>query len=331
VTLPPIHREILVDAPPDVAFALFTSKIGDWWPVAELSVFGAGATVAFEDGALVERSPDGQAAEWGQVTSWLPPGEFSMTWHPGRDSLAASQVTVTFRAAGEQTLVVLEHTGWDVFADPGAARTEYEHGWPEVLRLYQAYTAPGSANPSPSSPGPSAGGGAISSPSGPAGLGGYPIDSLPGPSAGDPAISSPSGPADQGGDPSPSSAGLAGQGGTLVSGGDSEDSDGEATWVALLHRAGPASEPGVSIFAQPQFRDHVGFLQRMAGQGYLVAAGPLPDEDGAGMTILRLPGAGRLAEATRLATEEDASVVAGFFTVTVRTWQVMLTGPALDD
>jgi len=261
VTLPPIHREILVDAPPDVAFALFTSKIGDWWPLAELSVFGAGATVAFEDGALVERSPDGQAAEWGQVTSWQPPGEFSMTWHPGRDSLAASQVTVTFRAAGGQTLVVLEHTGWDVFADPAAARAEYEHGWPEVLRLYQEFTAPGGSDAS-----------------------------------------------DAAGD----------------------NDDGEATWVALEHRAGPAAEPGVSLFAQPQFREHVDFLQRMAGQGYLIAAGPLPEEPGAGMAILRLPGAGRLAEAARLATEEDASVVSGFFTVTVRPWQVMLTGSALD-
>ena len=254
MTLPPIHREILVDAPPDAAFALFTSKIGDWWPLAELSVFGAGATVGFEDGALVERSPDGQSAEWGQVTSWLPPGEFSMTWHPGRDTLAASQVTVTFRAAGDQTLVVLEHAGWDVFADPAAARAEYEHGWPEVLRLYQAFAAPGSA----------------------------------------------------------------------------QAGDDEATWVALEHRAGPAASPDVSLFAQPQFRDHVDFLQRMAGQGYLIAAGPLPSEPGAGMAILRLPGAGRLAEATRLATEEDASVVAGFFTVTVRPWQVMLTGSALD-
>jgi uncharacterized protein YciI/uncharacterized protein YndB with AHSA1/START domain len=261
VTLPPIHREILVDAPPDVAFALFTSKIGDWWPLAGLSVFGAGATVAFEDGALVERSPDGQAVEWGQVTNWLPPGEFSMTWHPGRDSLAASEVTVTFRESGEQTLVVLEHAGWDVFADPAAARAEYSRGWPEVLRLYQEFTANG------------AGGG---------------------------------------------------------DGGGSSDGGGEATWVALLHRAGPAAEPGVSIFAQPQFRDHVDFLQRMASQGYLVAAGPLPDEDGAGLAILRLPGAGRMAEATRLATQDDASVASGFFTVTVRPWQVMLTASALD-
>ena len=39
---------------------------------------------------------------------------------------------------------------------------------------------------------------------------------------------------------------------------------------------------------------------------------------------VRLPGRGRLGEATRLATEEDQSVASGFFTVQVRPWQVML-------
>jgi uncharacterized protein YciI/uncharacterized protein YndB with AHSA1/START domain len=300
VTLPPIHREILVDAPPGVAFTLFTSKIGDWWPLAELSVFGAGATVGFEDGALVERSPDGQSAEWGQVTSWLPPGEFSMTWHPGRDTLAASQVTVTFRAAGDQTLVVLEHAGWDVFADPAAARAEYEHGWPEVLRLYQAAVSPARREPDASAPQ-------------------NPSEST-----------SHAGNISSSETMSPATVARAPASGDDGAGQDGDGDGGEATWVALLHRAGPAADPGVSIFAQPQFREHAGFLQRMASQGYLVAAGPLPDEDGAGMTILRLPGSGRLAEATRLATEDDASVASGFFTVTVRPWQVMLTAPALD-
>ena len=98
---------VAVDERSIVSVARYTLDAMRVNPLAELSVFGASATVAFEDGALVERSPDGQAAEWGQVTSWLPPGEFSMTWHPGRDTLAASQVTVTFRAAGDQTLIVL--------------------------------------------------------------------------------------------------------------------------------------------------------------------------------------------------------------------------------
>jgi hypothetical protein len=42
------------------------------------------------------------------------------------------------------------------------------------------------------------------------------------------------------------------------------------------------------------------------------------------MTILRLPDAGQLSTATRLATEDDASVAAGFLAVTVRPWQVMM-------
>jgi uncharacterized protein YciI len=63
----------------------------------------------------------------------------------------------------------------------------------------------------------------------------------------------------------------------------------------------------------------------MRDAGYLVAAGPFPDETGAGMTILRLPGNDRLADATRLAVNDDSSVAQGFLTVTVRPWQVVMT------
>ena len=101
---------------------------------------------------------------------------------------------------------------------------------------------------------------------------------------------------------------------------------GEAgeTWVALMHRPGPAAPQDGSLAGDPRFGQHFAFLTRMREAGYLVAAGPLTDEDGAGMTILRLPGADRLDEARRLATEEDSSVAGGFFAVVVRPWQVML-------
>ena len=42
------------------------------------------------------------------------------------------------------------------------------------------------------------------------------------------------------------------------------------------------------------------------------------------MTVLRLPGPDRFDEATRLATEDDASVARGFFSVEVRPWSVVL-------
>jgi uncharacterized protein YciI len=79
-----------------------------------------------------------------------------------------------------------------------------------------------------------------------------------------------------------------------------------------------------SLFEDPRFGQHVAFLNRMREDGYLVLAGPLGDAAGEGMTILRLPGPGRLGEATRLATEDDASVAGGFLAVTVRPWQVMM-------
>lgn len=64
----------------------------------------------------------------------------------------------------------------------------------------------------------------------------------------------------------------------------------------------------------------------MAAAGYLVAAGPLPDTAGAGMTVLRLPGSDREAEGARLATEDDVAVRSGLLQVQVRPWSVMFHG-----
>jgi uncharacterized protein YciI len=100
--------------------------------------------------------------------------------------------------------------------------------------------------------------------------------------------------------------------------------DAADTWVALLHRPVDNSGGGEAVVRDERFGDHLAFLRRMAEAGYLVAAGPLADRPGEGMTILRLPGEGRLDDATRLATEDDLSVVTGFFAVEVRPWQVVM-------
>lgn len=247
-TIPPIRREVLVDTDPVTAFEVFTENLGRWWPLAELSVYGDDATVAFADGQIVERSADGQAAIWGTVTRWEPPGVVAFSWHPGQPADRASNVEVTFAAADRQTRVTVQHSGWESFADPAGARAEYDHGWPMVLDRYHDYTA---------------------------------------------------------------EAGGAGE----LDGG---------TWVALLHRPGPAAPASGSLFEDPRFGEHVAFLNRMRQAGFLVAAGPMADADGEGMTILRLPGSGQLSTATRLATEDDTSVSAGFLAVTVRPWQVIM-------
>jgi uncharacterized protein YciI/uncharacterized protein YndB with AHSA1/START domain len=244
-TVPPIRREIRVDADPATAFEIFTARIGQWWPVAELSVFGSGATVAFADGQIIERAADGHSSCWGTVTRWEPGAAVAFSWHPGTPPDRASAVEVTFTADGAQTVVVLEHSGWDTFDDPAAARAEYDQGWPAVLGHYRDHAA---------------------------------------------------------------------------------QHDGE-TWVALLHRPGPAAPADGSVFDDPRFADHVAFLTRMREAGYLVAAGPFADRDGDGMTILRLPGTNQVDRAAQLATEHDASVAAQFLTVTVRPWQVVMQAP----
>jgi len=244
--VPPIRREILVDADPAAAFEVFTADLGRWWPLEELSVYGKGATVAFADGQIVERSADRETAVWGTVTRWEPPAAVAFTWHPGQPAMRASHVEVTFAAAADQTMVRLEYTGWDAFDDPAAARAEYDHGWPMVLGRYAKHVSAGGEH------------------------------------------------------------------------------DADDTWVALLHRPGPAAPRTGSLFEDPRFGEHVAFLNRMRDAGYLVLAGPLADAEGEGMTILRLPGPDQLSTATRLATEDDVSVAVGFFAVTVRRWQVMM-------
>lgn len=246
---PPLHHEVRVDLDPQQAFELFTQRIGEWWPTANLSVFGEGSSVAFtDDGRLLERDGE-RATSWGEVTEWVPGERLALSWHPGVGEERASQVAVTFAALGEQTLVTLTHSGWEVYEDAIASRNEYSGGWPTVLDFYAA-AADGR----------------------------------------------------QGGEPEP------------------------ATWAVLLFT--PAEGQGAEVFEDERFPGHIGFLNLMDDSGYLVAAGPLPDDPGAGMTILRLPGDDRLDEIQRLA-EVDTSVSSGLFHVQVRPWQVYFS-PGVD-
>jgi hypothetical protein len=203
--VPPIRREILVDADPATAFAVFTERIGLWWPLEDLSVYGPGGTVGFADGQIVERSASGDAAVWGTVYLWEPAAALAFSWHPGGPPDQATHAEVTFTPADAQTLVTLTHTGWERFADPAEARAEYELGWPVVLGTYRDHVAHHEQDES------SAGGGV-------------------------PAEGSPAG----GG-----TVGAAPDEGPFAGGGPEED---RVTWVALLHRPGPAAPAGAALF-----------------------------------------------------------------------------------
>jgi uncharacterized protein YndB with AHSA1/START domain len=102
-----LHREVLVDAPPHVAFEVFTKRFGAWWPLEQSSVHGAGAAVAFVDDEIVKTGPGGERSVWGEVTTWEPPETLRITWHPGRARDRATTVEVTFTGLDDQTLASL--------------------------------------------------------------------------------------------------------------------------------------------------------------------------------------------------------------------------------
>ena len=145
--LPPLRRQIVVPAGPQVAFDVFTTRIGAWWPVERFSVYGEKATAEFRDGKLIETGPGGEEAVWGEVLDWQPPRSLRMTWHPGRDTGGASEIEVSFAPVADGlTLVTVSHSHWEELA----ARIEYGNGWPGVLAGYAAAVPPAPpASPEP--------------------------------------------------------------------------------------------------------------------------------------------------------------------------------------
>jgi hypothetical protein len=131
MTVSPLVREVHVSTDRATAFTLFTDHIGQWWPLGTHSVYGEQASVAFEDGALVERA-GAETSVWGEVLSWDPPRGFRITWHPGTDPEQATEVEVRFTDVDDaQVRVTLTHTGWERRGDD--ARAGYAEGWVFVL------------------------------------------------------------------------------------------------------------------------------------------------------------------------------------------------------
>jgi uncharacterized protein YciI len=95
----------------------------------------------------------------------------------------------------------------------------------------------------------------------------------------------------------------------------------ERVWYVLTHTPGPAVPAGESVFDQPGMAAHLAFLQRRAEAGQLVAAGPMLDASGAGMTVLDVASA---EEAERLASTDDQAVLSGLLAVAVRPWRVVM-------
>lgn len=100
-------------------------------------------------------------------------------------------------------------------------------------------------------------------------------------------------------------------------------SDADAIWFVLEHTA--AGGVAGRVFEHPDFALHAEFLGTLADHGALVAAGPLPDAPGTGMTIVRAQDAPTAREVIEAAQREDGAVTSGLLEVRIRPWHVVMS------
>jgi hypothetical protein len=138
--LDPVTLSFEVSCSPEHAFRVWTADIASWWP-ADHSVSGEpGLEVVLEGrvgGRIYERTAAGVEHEWGEVTTWQPPERFGYLWHLRRDRADATQVDIRFSAAGDITVVDIEHTGWERLGTDGPTwRDRNLGGWQTLLPHY---------------------------------------------------------------------------------------------------------------------------------------------------------------------------------------------------
>lgn len=135
----PVRKSVTVNTPVEHAFAVFTERIGDWWPLSHSVHEELAERAGLEPrlgGEIYELWRDGREP-WGTITAWEPPHRLVYTWHPGNDVVEATEVEVRFTSRDGSTLVELEHRGWEARGARAAeVRTLYDEGWDPVLERY---------------------------------------------------------------------------------------------------------------------------------------------------------------------------------------------------
>jgi len=145
---------LMVGAPIERAFTVFTAGIGTWWPKAHHVGTAELADVVIEGrpgGRWLERNVDGSECEWGRVLAWEPPQRVVLAWHLNADfefdpdPERASRVEVRFTAAGERsTRVDFEHADLDRVGERWPAllnEISEKNGWPFILEHFTTSAA----------------------------------------------------------------------------------------------------------------------------------------------------------------------------------------------
>jgi uncharacterized protein YndB with AHSA1/START domain len=146
-----VRRQIVVQAPIDKAFAVFTTGFGDFKPPEHNLLAAPIAETVFEPrvgGHIYDRGTDGTECRWARVLVYEPPDRVVFSWDIGptwqleSEPDNTSEVEVRFVAeTTERTRVELEHRnidrhgpGWEAVRDG----VGHDGGWPLYLDRYAA-------------------------------------------------------------------------------------------------------------------------------------------------------------------------------------------------
>jgi uncharacterized protein YndB with AHSA1/START domain len=144
-----IRTDIVVDAPQDRAFRVFTEEFDKIKPREHNMLEVDIADSVFEPregGRVYDRGVDGSECQWARVLAYEPPDRILFTWDISprwqiEDDLSrASEVEVRFIAeSAERTRVELEHRhldrhgeGWESLSEGVAG----DQGWPLYLSRF---------------------------------------------------------------------------------------------------------------------------------------------------------------------------------------------------
>ncbi|WP_435148770.1 SRPBCC family protein [Micromonospora aurantiaca (nom. illeg.)] len=144
-----VRRQLVVDAPVERAFAVFTERFGDFKPKEHNLLSSPITETVFEPkvgGHIVDRAEDGSECAWARILVFEPPDrlvfswDISPAWQLEQDLENASEVEVRFVAETPQrTRVELEHRnlerhgpGWESVRDG----VGHDEGWPLYLARY---------------------------------------------------------------------------------------------------------------------------------------------------------------------------------------------------
>jgi uncharacterized protein YndB with AHSA1/START domain len=148
-----VRKTMSVKAPLDVAWRVFTEKMGTWWPLAHYKIGKANAVDAVVEprvgGRWYERGEDGSTCDWGRVLAWEPNSRLVLTWDITADwqfdPKLNTEIEVRFIADGKDaTRVELEHRHLDRY---GERREEMrrifdsEGDWGRILGMFAQVAA----------------------------------------------------------------------------------------------------------------------------------------------------------------------------------------------